>query len=786
MKFPKLVVSSFLGLYSSTSLSSSVTHISAFTPSFHQGTFVSKSSKSSYSYSKPHHIPIHHHESTVPLRQQNDDVESEDVSYDDLSSWIVVELKDELKKQQLKVTGKKDELIQRLLESREQQGLEEEDETVATVEEKQQEQYQQQSFSELNLIDLLQTSIALQGWEEPTPIQQLVIPTILQHFNDDSNNDAGGTGSSSSSLWAEAPTGSGKTGAFALPLIQLTLEERKKERNKRLSNRNSTSNSNQSQKRHQRHLGSNRASETNNNNNNINDNENNNNSGVTSLILCPTRELAYQIGGVIEELIEAMASKTKNIRDVLDVAVITGGVPMEPQIELLATKKMSEQNIDIIVATPGRLADVLKRHEKTQDDVTSSDRELEKRLLAALDGVGDGGGNKKEVSLSLAKLDALKINESIANQDDGGRSAIYDMLSNVKYLVLDEADRLLSPGFKTEMDEVLSLLPRAKTIRVDDEYGDEPTYISTTQMKSLLFSATFPEQIQPRVEQVLRRLNGRGAPPPIRLSCALAGMNQADDNEGEEASMRQRKRMERTTQPQAILEGPASTISLRTIRIEERDRTQALRRIINEYGEEEWDRVLVFVSTRYASEHVARKLRRYNIQASELHGKLDQDARIRRLEDFKRGKTRVLIATDLASRGLDVVGLPAVVNYDLPRSTADFTHRIGRTGRAGKKGIAVSFVTPTNEHFFDLIEKRHLQGSMVVDREILKGFEPNEDRWKVKSGAATIELEGVEHTKGGLTHDRMFGGVKGRGKSKKDKLREKAAKKAAKEAAKQK
>lgn len=783
MKFPKLVVSSFLGLYSSSSLSSSVTHISAFTPSsFHQGTFVSK--KSSYSYSNPDHIHSHHHESTFPLRQQNDDVESEDVSYDDLSSWTVVELKDELKKQQLKVSGKKDELIQRLLESKEQQGLvEEEDETVATVvEEKQQEQYQRQSFSELNLIDLLQTSIALQGWEEPTPIQQLAIPTILQHFNDDSNNDAGGAGSSSSSLWAEAPTGSGKTGAFALPLIQLTLEERKRERNKRLSNRNSSSNSNQSQKRHQRHLGSNnRASETKNNNNINDNNNNNNNSGVTSLILCPTRELAYQIGGVIEELIEAMASKTKNIRDVLDVAVITGGVPMEPQIELLATKKMSEQSIDIIVATPGRLADVLKRHEKTEDDVTFSDRELEKRLLAALDDVGDGGGNKKEVSLSLAKLDALKINESIANQDDGGRSAIYDMLSNVKYLVLDEADRLLSPGFKTEMDEVLSLLPRAKTIRVDDEYGDEPTYISTTQMKSLLFSATFPEQIQPRVEQVLRRLNGRGAPPPIRLSCALAGMSQADDDEGEEASMRQRKRMERTTQPQAILEGPASTISLRTIRIEERDRTQALRRIINEYGEEEWDRVLVFVSTRYASEHVARKLRRYNIQASELHGKLDQDARIRRLEDFKRGKTRVLIATDLASRGLDVVGLPAVVNYDLPRSTADFTHRIGRTGRAGKKGIAVSFVTPTNEHFFDLIEKRHLQGSMVVNREVLKGFEPNEDRWKVKSGATSIELEGVEHTKGGLAHDRMFGGVKGRRKSKKDKLREKAAKKAAKQ-----
>mmetsp|Transcript_1917 Transcript_1917/g.2865 ORF Transcript_1917/g.2865 Transcript_1917/m.2865 type:complete len:244 (-) Transcript_1917:85-816(-) len=240
--------------------------------------------------------------------------------------------------------------------------------------------------------------------------------------------------------------------------------------------------------------------------------------------------------------------------------------------------------------------------------------------------------------------------------------------------------------------------------------------------------------------------------------------------------------MERTTQPQAILEGPASTIDLRTIRIEDRDRTQALRRLIKEYGEEEWDRVLVFVGTRYASEHVARKLRRYNINASELHGKLDQDARVRRLEDFKRGKIRILIATDLASRGLDVQGLPAVVNYDLPRSTADFTHRIGRTGRAGNKGAAVTFVTPTNEAHYDLIEKRHLGGEgSAIEREVLPGFEPNEDNWEFKTTAATVNVDGVAHSDSGLAHDKMFGGVKGRKKSKKDRLREKAARKVLKD-----
>jgi superfamily II DNA/RNA helicase len=509
-----------------------------------------------------------------------------------------------------------------------------------------------------------------------------------------------------------------------------------------------------------------------------NSNNSDNDSGaVTSLILCPTRELAYQIGGVVEELIEAMTTNSKSNRDSLNVAVITGGVPMEPQIDLLASKKLSNEKVDILIATPGRLADVLQRSNKEED---TSEKELEKKLLAALDGI-----SSKDASLTLAQLNDLKINESIANGDDGGRSALFDMLSSVKYLVLDEADRLLSPGFKTEMDGILDLLPRppsSKRKRKDDNdiYGEssndsDAAKVSDSQMKTLLFSATFPEQIEPRVEKVLRRLSGYNAPPPVRLSCALAGQTDKNDHE---ASMRQRKRMERTTQPQAIWEGPASTIDLRAIRLDERDRTPALRRLISDYGEE-WDRVLVFVATRYASEHVAMKLRKYHIRAAEIHGKLDQDARSRRLEDFRKGKTRVLIATDLASRGLDVVGLPAVVNYDLPRSTADFTHRIGRTGRAGNKGIAVSFITPANENQYNLIEKRHLKSNMVVEREILKGFEPNEAKWKVTSGAATVKVEGVAHSQAGLAHDKMFGGIKGRRKSKKDKAREKAARKEA-------
>jgi superfamily II DNA/RNA helicase len=330
--------------------------------------------------------------------------------------------------------------------------------------------------------------------------------------------------------------------------------------------------------------------------------------------------------------------------------------------------------------------------------------------------------------------------------------------------VFDEADRLLSPGFKSEMDEVLQLITSAKSSQSNVADG-------IYRLKTLLFSATFPEQYEPRIEKVLQRLGGRDAPSPIRISCSAGSSTDAEDTM---ESNTQKKRRAQVTQPQLVVEGPESTIKLRTIRIEEPDRTQALRKILNE---NDWDRVLIFVGTRYASEHVAKKLRRYNISATELHGKLDQDARSRRLNDFKRGKVRVLLATDLASRGLDVAGLPAVINYDLPRSTADFVHRIGRTGRAGNKGEAISFVSPTNVSHFDLIEKRHIKGT-VPKREVLKGFEPKEDEWEIKRAATVISADGVQHSSKGLAHDRMFGGVKGHRKSKKDRAREAAARKA--------
>lgn len=616
-----------------------------------------------------------------------------------------------------KVSHRSPNVLLRLSESEE----EEED----SLERQQQEE--ESTFFDLGLNAQVLSAVKSQnGWDRPTPVQRLAIPKLLQLSSSDNSNNYDShimeqekKNKSVDAVWCEAPTGSGKTAAYSLPLLQNLLERQSSTTTTNNNNSNKMKRTNNSMKKDGR---------------------------ILSLILCPTRELAAQIGGVIQNLANNISTARRGKQPT--VMVMYGGTPLEPQITALADAARLGETVDILVATPGRLVDVLTYYHNDKGDTSARDAALERRLLNALDDRGS-----TDTSLSLEDLEALKLDTLDTDESADGRSSLVNLLDGLEYLVLDEADRLLGRAFEKELNAVLDLLPR----RI-------PTW---------MFSATFPKSIEPRLDQVLTRT---GASSPIRIECATS-----DRLTTEDVSSSLQKKLERaaTVSTASTIQqvGPASTIQLRAIRLRKNDRTQALRLLLEDHPD--WDRVLVFVATRYATEHVTQKLRRAGIKASELHGKLDQDARMRRLDDLKRGKIRVLLTTDVSSRGIDIAGLPVVVNYDLPRSTADFVHRVGRTGRAGKQGTAVTFVTAASEAHMELIEQRHLAEPM--EREVLPGFDPNEERWEIEAEASRISVPGTIHSNKGLAHDRMFGGIKGHRKSKKDRQREAAAKEAAKQ-----
>lgn len=262
-------------------------------------------------------------------------------------------------------------------------------------------------------------------------------------------------------------------------------------------------------------------------------------------------------------------------------------------------------------------------------------------------------------------------------------------LASVALLVLDEADRLLDLGFADELARVLLLLP--------------------PQRQTLFFSATFPPDVQALASRLLHA--------PVRIEVTASAANEP-----------------------AILQ--------RVIQVDPARRTELLRHLIEDPA---WERVLVFVATQYAAQHVAWKLYKNGVFATPFHGGMSQGARTQVLDEFKKGQWDVLVTTDLASRGIDIAQLPVVLNYDLPRSAVDYVHRIGRTGRAGESGLAVSFVGAATEAHFALIEKRQ---RLSLPRERIAGFEPVET-------AAPVDLAPVPGT----------GGIKGKRPSKKDKLR---------------
>ena len=414
------------------------------------------------------------------------------------------------------------------------------------------------SFNDLGLSPELLRALKPKTYPAPTPVQQEFIPAAL-------------TGQD---IWVTAPTGSGKTVAYALPLIEKLT-------------RSGLTQSIQ---------------------------EGRNQRALQSLVLVPTRELAIQVG-------QTFMSLSAHLGKLCKVTVVFGGVSINPQMMGL------RGGTDILIATPGRLLDLLDHN-------------------------------------------ALKI-------------------SQVQTLVLDEADKLLELGFQDELGQILAKLPHKR--------------------QNLFLSATRPNSIESLAQSLLHN--------PLEIH------------------------IEGTTLQPAV-------IAQRAIYTDTPQRTQLLKHLIKT---DHLKQLLVFVATQHSSEIVAAKLRVAGIAAEPFHGQLSQGKRQQVLADFKAHRVKVVLATDLAARGLDIEKLPAVVNYDLPRSAVDYTHRIGRTGRAGEAGLAISFVCPETLHHWNLIEKRH---NVKLALETIQGFEATQ----------AVPEQGSAN-----------GGIKGKRPSKKDKLRQMAA-----------
>ena len=288
----------------------------------------------------------------------------------------------------------------------------------------------------------------------------------------------------------------------------------------------------------------------------------------STLVLVPTRELAIQVNDVFKKFAEAMPYRCKSL-------AIYGGVSVDGQMQ-------NVRNASILVATPGRLLDL---------------------------------------------LDSNSV-----------------QLSAINTLVLDEADKMLNLGFKEEMDEILSFLPEKR--------------------QNLLFSAT----LSPHIENVRTVLLN----DPLVI------------------------KIEKKEQDIELINQTAYSVKLE-------QKGPLLRHLIREKNMQQ---VLIFTSTVHQANVVTQKLNQNNIDADAIHGKRTQRERTAALKDFKNGRLRVLVATDLLSRGIDIQFLPFVINYELPRSPKDFVHRVGRTGRAENPGEALTFVTEEDEHHFKVIQKK--------------------------------------------------------------------------------
>jgi superfamily II DNA/RNA helicase len=359
------------------------------------------------------------------------------------------------------------------------------------------------------------------GYKNLTPIQQSAIPLIRQGHD----------------ILASAQTGTGKTAAFSLPILEIIAKANHATDTQKLNNdeENPVKKSASGQ-------------------------------GIRALILTPTRELANQVGENVKQFSQFLPIKS---------GVVYGGGKMASQTAML------KQGLDILVATPGRLLEHLHLH----------------------------------------------------NVD----------LSQVKFLVLDEADRMLDMGFLTDIEKLLVAIKH--------------------KHQTLMFSATFSERVKTLANQLLK------SPKTINIS------------------------KQNTT---------SGKVKQAVYWVSEARKRELLSELI---GVNNWQQVLVFAGTKESANTLAKELKLDGIKAALCHGDKTQGARNKALEQFTEGRVRVLVATDVAARGLDIPELAYVVNFHLPFLAEDYVHRVGRTGRAGKSGTAISLVSPKDERFLENIEQ---------------------------------------------------------------------------------
>jgi ATP-dependent RNA helicase RhlE len=395
------------------------------------------------------------------------------------------------------------------------------------------------TFNDLNLVEPILRALGEEGYTTPTPIQQQAIPQVLEGHD----------------LLGVAQTGTGKTAAFSVPILQILHQTA------------------QTQKAAQGPRGR-----------------------VRCLVLTPTRELAIQIG----ESFKAYGRHLPQLRS----TVIFGGVGQNPQVQAL------QRGVEILVATPGRLLDLM--------------------------------------------------NQGYVN------------LQHVEVFVLDEADRMLDMGFIHDIKRILPKLPAGR--------------------QSLFFSATMPQAIKDLSASILR-------PNPVQVAVTPVSST-------------------------------ADTVTQSVFLVDKNDKPALLRHVLSNPAIK---RVLVFTRTKHGANKVTETLEKAQITAEAIHGNKSQNHRQRALSNFKAGATRVLVATDIAARGIDVDELTHVINYEVPNEPETYVHRIGRTGRAGAFGTAFTFVEEE--------ERAYLQD---IQKLIRKQIDVDKDHPYTTNSVAPVSLTGNE------------------------------------------